>query len=82
MLHCWCVGTDGTAQLTIYYGSRVLELVKDLDAVRLVTTDDLVGLLEQIKTAAEEDEMIALQLATRKCVNNYYFIWSISGNVK
>ena len=69
MLHCWYVGADGTAQLTIYYGSRVLELAKDLDAVRLVTTDDLVGLLEQIKTAAEEDEMIALQLATRKCVN-------------
>ena len=56
------MGTNGTAQLTIYYCSRVLELAKGLDAERLATTDDSVGLLEQIKTASEHgkmDEMIA-----------------------
>ena len=46
------MGTNGTAQLTVYYCSRVLELVKGLDAVRLATTDDSVSVLEQIKTAA------------------------------
>ena len=39
--------------------SAGLELAKGLDAVRLATTDDLVGLLEQIKTSAEQDKMIA-----------------------
>ena len=56
------MGTNGTAQLTIYYCSRVLELAKGLDAVRLATTDDSVDVLEQIKTASEQvkmDEIIA-----------------------
>ena len=51
------MGTNGTAQLTICYCSRVLELAKGLDAVRLATTDDSVSVLEQIKTAAEQGKM-------------------------
>ena len=56
------MGTNGTAQLTIYYCSRVLELAKGLDAVKLATTDDSVGILKQTKTASGQskmDEMIA-----------------------
>ena len=56
------MGTNGTAQLTIYYCSRVLELAKGLDAVKLATTDDSVGILKQTKTASGQgkmDKMIA-----------------------
>ena len=56
------MGTNGTAQLTIYYCSRVLELAKGLDAVKLATADDSVGILKQTKTASGQgkmDEMIA-----------------------
>ena len=66
------MGADGTVQLTIRYGSRVLELAKGMDAVELASTDELVGVLEQFKIAAElgeMDDMIAAQLAKRKRVN-------------
>ena len=70
-----CVGgvwVDGTVELIVRYGSRVLELAKGLDAVELASVDELVPVLEQFKAAAERgemDEMIAAQLATRKRVN-------------
>ena len=51
------MGADGTVQLTIRYGSRVLELAKGMDAVELASTDELVGVLEQFKIAAEPGEM-------------------------
>ena len=66
------MGADGTVQLTIRYGSRVLELAKGMDAVELASTDELVGVLEQFKTAAElgeMDDMVAAQLAKTKRVN-------------
>ena len=66
------MGADGTVQLTIRYGSRVLELAKGIDAVELASTDELVGVLEQFKTAAElgeMDDMVAAQLAKTKRVN-------------
>ena len=72
VLRWWCVGADGTVELTVRYGSRVLELAKGMDAVELASTDELVGVLEQFKAAAERgemDEMIAAQLAKRKRVN-------------
>ena len=72
VLRWWRVGADGTARLTIRYGSRVLELAKDMDAVELANVDDLVPVLEQFKAAAERgemDDMIAAQLAKTKCVN-------------
>jgi hypothetical protein len=50
----------------------MLELAKGLDAVELSNTDELVGVLEQLKAAAEQgemDDMIAAQLAMRKRVN-------------
>ncbi|MEC8284214.1 MAG: hypothetical protein VX024_06725 [SAR324 cluster bacterium] len=65
-------GADGTVQLTVRYGSRVLELAKGMDAVELASTDELVGVLEQFKAAAEQgemDDMVAAQLAKRKRVN-------------
>ena len=68
----WRVGADGTVELTVRYGSRVLELAKGLDAVELTSKDELVPVLEQFKAAAERgemDEMIAAQLAKRKRVN-------------
>ena len=68
------MGADGTVQLTVRYGSRVLELAKGMDAVELASTDGLVGVLEQFKTAAEwgeMDDMISAQLAKQKCVNTY-----------
>nr|ADI18993.1 hypothetical protein [uncultured delta proteobacterium HF0010_10I05] len=68
----WRVGVDGTVELTVRYGSRVLELAKGMDAVELASTDELVGLLEQFKAAAEQsemDDMVAAQLAKRKRVN-------------
>tara|TARA_B100000575_G_C22847887_1_gene496410 strand:- start:139 stop:306 length:168 start_codon:yes stop_codon:yes gene_type:complete len=49
-----------------------LALDKGLNAVELCSTDELVGVLEQFKTAADSgkmNEMIAAQLATRKLVN-------------
>ena len=72
VLRWWCVGADGTVQLTVRYGSRILELAKDMDAVELASADELVGVLEQFKAAAERgemDDMIAAQLAKRKRVN-------------
>ena len=68
----WRVGADGTVELTVRYGSRVLELAKDMDAVELASVDELVGVLEQFKAAAERgemDDMVAAQLAKRKRVN-------------
>ena len=72
VLRWWRVGADGTVELTVRYGSRVLELAKGMDAVELASTDELVPLLEQFKAAAERgemDDMIAAQLAKRKRVN-------------
>ena len=60
------VGGDGTVELTVRYGSRILELAKGMDAVELASTDELVPVLEQFKAAAElgeMDNMIAAQLA-------------------
>ena len=72
VLRWWRVGADGTVQLTVRYGSRVLELAKGMDAVELASTDELVPVLEQFKAAAElgeMDDMIAAQLAKQKRVN-------------
>ena len=72
VLRWWRVGADGTVELTVRYGSRTLELAKDIDAVELASADELVGVLEQFKAAAERgemDDMIAAQLAKRKRVN-------------
>ena len=72
VLRWWRVGADGTVELTVRYGSRVLELAKGMDAVELASTDELVPVLKQFKAAAERgemDDMIAAQLAKRKCVN-------------
>ena len=63
---------DGTVELTVRYGSRVLEFAKGMDAVELASVDELVGVLEQFKAAAERGEMydmVAAQLAKRKRVN-------------
>jgi hypothetical protein len=72
VLRWWCVGADGTVELTVRYGSRILELAKGMDAVELASTDELVPVLEQFKAAAERgemDDMIAAQLAKPKRVN-------------
>ena len=64
--------TDGTVQLTVRYGSRVLELAKGMDAAELSSVDELVPVLEQFKAAAElgeMDDMVAAQLAKTKRVN-------------
>ena len=72
VLRWWRVGADGSVELTVRYGSRVLEFAKGMDAVELASTDELVGVLEQFKLAAERgemDDMVAAQLAKRKRVN-------------
>ena len=72
MFRCWRVGADGTVQLTVRYGSRLLELAKGMDAVELASADELVGVLEQLKAAVERgemDDMVAARLAKRKRVN-------------
>ena len=72
VLRWWRVGADGTVELTVRYGSRALELAKGMDAVELTSADELVGVLEQFKAAAERgemDDMVAAQLAKRKRVN-------------
>ena len=72
VLRWWCMSTDGTVQLTVRYGSRVLELAKGMDAVELSSVDELVPVLEQFKAAAElgeMDDMVAAQLAKTKRVN-------------
>ena len=72
VLRWWRVGADGSVELTVRYGSRVLELAKGMDAVELASADELVPVLEQFKAAAERgemDDMIAAQLAKRKRVN-------------
>ena len=72
VLRWWRVGADGTVELTVRYGSRILELAKGMDAVELSSVDELVPVLEQFKAAAElgeMDDMVAAQLAKTKCVN-------------
>ena len=72
VLRWWRVGADGSVELTVRYGSRVLELAKGMDVVELASADELVPVLEQFKAAAERgemDDMIAAQLAKRKRVN-------------
>ena len=72
VLRWWRVGANGTVELTVRYGSRILELAKGMDAVELAGMDELVPVLEQFKAAAERgemDDMIAAQLAKRKRVN-------------
>ena len=72
VLRWWRVGADGSVELIVRYGSRVLELAKGMDAVELASADELVPVLEQFKAAAERgemDDMIAAQLAKRKRVN-------------
>ena len=72
VLRWWRVGADGSVELTVRYGSRILELAKGMNAVELSSTDELVPVLEQFKAAAElgeMDEMIAAQLAKQKRVN-------------
>ena len=72
VLRWWCMSTDGTVQLTVRYGSRVLELAEGMDAVELSSVDELVPVLEQFKAAAElgeMDDMVAAQLAKTKRVN-------------
>ena len=66
------MGAGGSVELTVRYGSRVLELPKGMDAVELASTDELVPVLEQFKEAAERgemDDMIASQLAKLKRVS-------------
>ena len=68
VLRWWCMSTDGTVQLTVRYGSRVLELAKGMDAAELSSVDELVPVLEQFKAAAElgeMDDMIAAQITKR-----------------
>ena len=72
VLRWWHVGADGTVELALCYGSRILEPAKGMDAVELASTDELVPVLEQFKAAAERgemDDMIAAQLAKTKRVN-------------
>ncbi len=72
VLRWWRVDVDGTVELTVRYGSRVLEFAKGMDAVELASVNELVGVLEQFKAAAERgemDDMVAAQLAKRKRVN-------------
>ena len=71
VLRWWRVGADGTVELTVRYGSRILELAEGMDAVELASKDELVPVLEQFKAAAggEMDDMIAAQLAKTKRVN-------------
>ena len=72
VLRWWRVGADGSVELNVRYGSRILELAKGMDCVELASADELVPVLEQFKTAAERgemDEMIAAQLAKRKRFN-------------
>ena len=69
MLRWWRVGADGTVELTVRYGSRILELAKGMNAVELSSTDELVPVLEQFKAAAElgeMDDMISAQITKRK----------------
>ena len=72
VLRWWRVAVDGTVELTVRYGSRVLEFAKGMDAVELASVNELVSVLEQFKAAAERgemDDMVAAQLAKRKRVN-------------
>ena len=72
VLRWWRVGVNGTVELTLRYGSRILELAKGMDAMELASTDELVPVLEQFKAAAElgeMDDMIAAKLAKQKRVN-------------
>ena len=69
VLRWWRVGADGSVELTVRYGSRILELAKGMNAVELSSTDELVPVLAQFKAAAElgeMDDMIAAQITKRK----------------
>ena len=64
VLRWWRVGAGGTVELTVRYGSRVLELAKGMDAVELASKDELVPVLEQFKAAAEQGEMDDMMAGT------------------
>ena len=64
VLRWWRVGVDGSVELTVHYGSRVLELAKGMDAVKLANKDELVPVLEQFKAAAEQGEMDDMMAGT------------------
>ena len=71
VLRWWCVGADGTVELTVRYGSKPLELAKK-NAVELAGEAELVGTLEQIRAAVEQgefDELIEQQAAWLNRVN-------------
>ena len=71
VLRWWCVGADGTVELTVRYGSKPLELAKK-NALELAGEAELVGTLEQIRAAMEQgelDELIEAQTAWRNRVN-------------
>ena len=53
----WNVKADGTVQLTIRYGSKLLELAKAKNAVEIASESELVSTLEQIRDAVEQGEL-------------------------
>ena len=68
----WTVKADGTVQLTIRYGSKLLELAKGKNAVEIASESELIPTLEQIRTAVELgelDELIEAQAAWHNRVN-------------
>ena len=64
VLRQWRVSANGSVELTVCYGSRVLELAKGKDAVELASKDKLVPVLEQFKAAAEQGEMDDMMAGT------------------
>ena len=48
VLRWWRVDVDGTVELTVRYGSRILELAKGMDAVELVSTDELAPIFRTV----------------------------------
>ena len=69
VLRWWQIGMNGKINLTIRYGSRLLQFAKGLDAIEVADTNEMVGVLEKFREATERgelDTLIAEQIAKRK----------------
>jgi hypothetical protein len=63
----WFTADNGKLALSVRYGTKVLELAKGKYAVEVASTDELVTVLETVKTAALEGELdAAIESAANK----------------
>ena len=53
----WCLGENGTINLTVRYGSKLIEFEQGKNAIELKSESELVPVLEQVKQAVMRGEL-------------------------